>query len=582
MRSLRYLNKYLFKYKRKLGLGILFVVMSNVFSLFPAKFIGDAFRIIETFIQSSNTEKIFSSSNNDLIKIVLFIFFAVCVKGLFMFLMRQTIIVVSRKIEYDLKNEIYNHYQSLSVSFFRNNKTGDILNRISEDVNKVRMYLGPAILYSLNLICLLTFVIFRMIFISPELTFWVLIPLPLLSFLIYKISSSINLNSELVQVKLADLTNLTQQFIRSIKIIKSSNSETDSLHEFNSYSNNYVNSQLDLIKINSLFFPLMIFLVGMSTLLTIWAGEKLVRFGDIDIGVIAEFIIYVNMLTWPVTSIGWVTSIVQTAAASQKRINEFLSERNDIISKNLSKKSIIGSISFQNVSFEYKNQQILDGINFEIKKGDFLGIIGNIGSGKSTLLQLICRFLNLKKGEIRIDEELIENFDIQYLRSHVSYVPQESFLFSDTIRNNLLFGNNNASDLELSKVLDTVCMSHDVSKFKLGLETYIGERGVTLSGGQKQRLNIARALLKSSSILLIDDSLSNIDVENEQKILSNIYSLKGKKTTLIVSNRVSSISKCNQILVLNDGKIIEKGGHDELLKLDGYYKKIHDIQTITF
>jgi len=582
MRSLRYLNKYLFKYKRKLGLGVLFVVMSNVFSLFPAKFIGDAFRIIESFIQLPDTEKTFSSSNNDLIKIVLFIFLAVCVKGLFMFLMRQTIIVVSRKIEYDLKNEIYNHYQSLSISFFRNNRTGDILNRISEDVNKVRMYLGPAILYSLNLICLLTFVIFRMIFISPELTFWVLVPLPLLSFLIYKISSSINSNSELVQVKLADLTNLTQQFIRSIKIIKSSNSETDSLHEFNSFSNSYVNSQLGLIKINSLFFPLMIFLVGMSTLLTVWAGEKLVRVGDIDIGVIAEFIIYVNMLTWPVTSIGWVTSIVQTAAASQKRINEFLSKRNDIVSKNSSKKSIIGSIAFQNVSFEYKNQKILDSINFEIKKGDFLGIIGNIGSGKSTLLQLICRFLNFKKGKIRIDEEMIENFDIQYLRSHISYVPQESFLFSDTIRNNLLFGNNNASDLELSKVLDAVCMSHDVSKFKLGLETYIGERGVTLSGGQKQRLNIARALLKPSSILLMDDSLSNIDVENEKKILSNIYSLKKKKTTLIVSNRVSSISKCNQILVLNDGKIIERGSHDELLNLDGYYKKIHDIQTITF
>ena len=403
-----------------------------------------------------------------------------------------------------------------------------------------------------------------------------------ISFLIYKISSAINLNSELVQVRLAELTNLTQQFIRSIKIIKSSNSEKNSLYEFNSSSNSYMKSQLGLIKINSLFFPFMIFLVGMSTLLTIWVGEKLVRVGNIDIGVIAEFIIYVNMLTWPVTSIGWVTSIVQTAAASQKRINEFLSKKNNITSKKSSKKSIIGDISFQNVSFAYKNLKILDNVNFEIKQGDFLGIMGNVGSGKSTFLQLICRFLELKKGKIEIDGESIENFDISHLRSHISYVPQESFLFSDTIRNNLLFGKNDASDLELSEILDTVCMNHDVSKFKLGLETYIGERGVTLSGGQKQRLNIARALLKPSSILLVDDSLSNIDVENEKKILSNIYSLKGKKTTLIVSNRLSAISKCNQIIVLNNGKIIERGNHRELLKLNGYYKKIYDIQTITF
>ena len=581
MGSLRYLNKYLFKYRYKLLLGVLFVVMSNVFSLLPAKFIGDAFRTIELFIQQSSSNQELSVSDHDLLKIVLFIFLAVCVKGFFMFLMRQTIIVVSRCIEYDLKNEIYDHYQSLSISFFRSNRTGDILNRISEDVNKVRMYLGPAILYSLNLIFLLTFVIFRMIYISPELTFWVLIPLPLLSFLIYKISSAINLNSELVQIKLADLTNLTQQFISSIKIIKSSNSEKKSLNEFNSFSNSYMNSQLDLIKINSLFFPLMIFLVGMSTLLTIWAGEKLVRFGEIDIGVIAEFIIYVNMLTWPVTSIGWVTSIVQTASASQKRINEFLSEKNNIKSKKSIKKNIIGDISFQNVSFEYKNQKVLDNINFDIKKGDFLGIIGNVGSGKSTLLQLICRFLDIKSGQLQIDEESIENFDIHCLRSHISYVPQESFLFSDTIRNNLLFGKKESSDLEISEVLDLVCMNHDISKFKHGLETYIGERGVTLSGGQKQRLNLARALLKPSSILLIDDSLSNIDVENEKKILSNIYSLKGKKTTLIVSNRISSISNCSHIIVLNNGRIVERGNHNDLLKLNGYYKKIYDIQSMT-
>jgi len=421
-----------------------------------------------------------------------------------------------------------------------------------------------------------------MVFISPELTFWVLIPLPILSFLIYKISSSINLNSELVQIKLAELTNLTQQFLRSIKIIKSSNSEHQSLNQFNSFSKDYMKSQLGLVKINALFFPLMILLVGMSTLLTIWAGEKLVRFGEIDIGIIAEFIIYVNMLTWPVTSIGWVTSIVQTAAASQKRINEFLSQKNNIFSKKSITRIILGDISFQNVSFKYKKQKILDNINFDIKQGSFLGIIGSVGSGKSTVLQLICRFLNVANGKILIDKEPIENYDVHHLRNFVSYVPQESFLFSDTIRNNLLFGNTNATDLELLDIIDSVCMTHDISKFELGLETYIGERGVTLSGGQKQRLNIARALLKKSSILLIDDSLSNIDVDNEEKILSNIYSLKGKKTTIIVSNRVSSISKCDHIIVLGNGSIIEKGNHNDLLKSNSYYKKIYDLQKISF
>jgi len=582
MGSLRYLNKYFVKYKYKLILGLLFVILSNIFSLFPAKYIGDAFRIIEEMVGFSKINEIAGNFNNDLLKIVILIFFAVCVKGVFMFLMRQTVIVVSRNIEYDLKNEIYNHYQSLPISFFKNNRTGDILNRISEDVSKVRMYLGPAVLYSLNLIFLLTFVIFRMLFISPELTFWVLIPLPILSFLIYKISAAINLNSELVQIKLAALTNLTQQFLRSIKIIKSANSERQSLNQFDSSSRDYMKSQLSLVKINSLFFPLMILLVGMSTLLTIWAGEKLVRFGEIDIGVIAEFIIYVNMLTWPVTSIGWVTSIVQTAAASQKRINEFLSEKNNIISKKSIRRKIIGDISFQNVSFKYKKQLALDNINFNIKNGDFLGVIGSVGSGKTTILQLICRFLNVENGKIFIDNEPIENYDVHYLRNFVSYVPQESFLFSDTIRNNLLFGKTSASDLELLDVIESVCMNHDISKFEHGLETYIGERGVTLSGGQKQRLNIARALLKKSSILLIDDSLSNIDVDNEKKILSNIYSLKGKKTTIIVSNRVSAISKCDQILVLENGSIIEKGNHNDLLKLNGYYKKVYDLQKISF
>lgn len=580
MRSLFYLNKYLIKYKSKLLLGFVFVILSNIFSLFPAKFIGDSFRIIEGFI--SNPELIIDNSGKkELFHIVLFIFLSVTLKGFFMFLMRQTIIVVSRKIEYDLKNEIYNHYQSLSMTFFKKNKTGDILNRISEDVNKVRMYLGPAILYSLNLICLLLFVIFRMFYISPELTFWVLLPLPILSFLIYKISSAINKNSELVQMKLADLTNLTQQLISSIKIIKSFNSQNKSLNQFNYKSNIYVQNQIKLIKVNSLFFPLMILLVGASTLLTIFFGKKLVSIGLIDLGTIAEFIIYVNMLTWPVTSIGWVTSIVQTAAASQKRINEFMSIQFNMKQGGVCKKLILGNIIFSEVSFKYEKNNALNKINFSIKKGEFLGIIGGVGSGKSTILQLICRFLNSQSGSIIIDNEPIENYNINNLRKNISYVPQESFLFSESIRNNLLFGNSKASEKDLNKVLDLVCISKEVSKFKSGIDTFIGERGVTLSGGQKQRLNIARALLKDSSIILIDDALSNIDVENEKKILSNIYSYKKLKTVIIVSNRISTISSCDQIIVLDNGNLVQNGTHNELLNVNGYYKRIHDIQNKT-
>ena len=580
MRSLFFLNKYLIKYKSKLLLGFVFVILSNILSLFPAKFIGDSFRIIEGFI--SNPELIIDNSGKqELFYIVLLIFLSVTVKGFFMFLMRQTIIVVSRKIEYDLKNEIYNHYQSLSMGFFKKNKTGDILNRISEDVTKVRMYLGPAILYSLNLICLLLFVIFRMFYISPELTFWVLLPLPILSFLIYKISSAINKNSELVQMKLADLTNLTQQLISSIKIIKSFNSQNKSLNQFNFKSDIYVKNQIELIKVNSLFFPLMILLVGASTLLTIFFGKKLVSIGLIDIGTIAEFIIYVNMLTWPVTSIGCVTSIVQTAAASQKRINEFMSIESNIKQGDVCKKLILGNIIFSEVFFKYEKNNALNKINFSIKKGEFLGIIGGVGSGKSTVLQLICRFLDSQSGSIIIDNESIENYNINNLRKNISYVPQESFLFSDSIRNNLLFGNSNASEKDLNKVLDLVCISKEVSKFKSGIDTLIGERGVTLSGGQKQRLNIARALLKDSNIILIDDALSNIDVENEKKILSNIYSYKKLKTVIIVSNRISTISSCDQIIVLDNGNLVQKGTHNELLNVNGYYKRIHDIQNNT-
>ena len=571
MRSLFYLNKYLIKYKSKLLLGFVFVILSNIFSLFPAKFIGDSFRIIEGFI--SNPELIIDNSGKkELFHIVLFIFLSVTLKGFFMFLMRQTIIVVSRKIEYDLKNEIYNHYQSLSMTFFKKNKTGDILNRISEDVNKVRMYLGPAILYSLNLICLLLFVIFRMFYISPELTFWVFLPLPILSFLIYKISSAINKNSELVQMKLADLTNLTQQLISSIKIIKSFNSQNKSLNQFNYKSNIYVQNQIKLIKVNSLFFPLMILLVGASTLLTIFFGKKLVSIGLIDLGTIAEFIIYVNMLTWPVTSIGWVTSIVQTAAASQKRINEFMSIQTNMKSGGVFKKQILGNILFSEVSFKYEKYKALNKINFSIKKGEFLGIIGGIGSGKSTILQLICRFLDYKSGSIIIDNESIENYNINNLRKNVSYVPQESFLFRGSIKNNLIYSNPEGIDLE--KELLEIGVLDWFERYENGLDQEVGERGANISAGERQFIALLRAVLAKREIIVFDEATANLDIESENSILDATDTLLAYQTSIIIAHRLETIINAEKIMVMHNGKLVGFDNHKNLLRNNEIYQDL--------
>ena len=494
-----------------------------------------------------------------------------------MFFTRQTVIVVSRKIEYDLKNEIYSKYQELNMSFFNKHNLGDIISRISEDVSKVRMYLGPAILYSMNLVILLVFILTRMIIVSPSLTFWALLPLPILSISIYYISKSINKKSEYTQVQLANLTNASQQIISGIKTIKSSVREVYALKYFNDASKKYMKSQLDLVNINALFFPFMLLIVGSSILLTIWAGS----YYNVKIGTIAEFIIYVNMLTWPVTSIGWVTSIIQTAAASQKRINNFLfqkSEPKGIINENL----INANIKFENVFYNYleTDKTVLKNINIVIQNGKSLGIVGSVGSGKSTIIKLICNFYFPSKGNIYIDDKPIKNLDIKFLRKSISYVPQDDFLFSDTIRNNILFGNSNATQDDIITVLKDVFMYNEVCSFKNGLDTYIGERGVTLSGGQKQRLSIARAILKKSKILLLDDCLSSVDINTEREILYNIYT-KYKKdiTTIIVSNRIHSIMHCDNIIVLEKGEIIESGNHTDLIKLNGFYHKLNSIQA---
>ena len=580
MKALGHLNKYLFKYKVSLLLGFVSILFSNFFGLFPAIFIGKSFDFIETRFTNDK----FSFENNWLLffENILFSFFFliilfVLLKGVFMFFTRQTVIVVSRKIEYDLKNEIYSKYQELNMSFFNKHNLGDIISRISEDVSKVRMYLGPAILYSMNLVILLVFILTRMIIVSPSLTFWALLPLPILSISIYYISKSINKKSEYTQVQLANLTNASQQIISGIKTIKSSVREVYALKYFNDASKKYMKSQLDLVNINALFFPFMLLIVGSSILLTIWAGS----YYNVKIGTIAEFIIYVNMLTWPVTSIGWVTSIIQTAAASQKRINNFLlqkSEPKGIINENL----INANIKFENVFYNYleTDKTVLKNINIVIQNGKSLGIIGSVGSGKSTIIKLICNFYFPSKGNIYIDDKPIKNLDIKFLRKSISYVPQDDFLFSDTIRNNILFGNSNATQDDIISVLKDVFMYDEVCSFKNGLDTYIGERGVTLSGGQKQRLSIARAILKKSKILLLDDCLSSVDINTEREILYNIYT-KYKKdiTTIIVSNRIHSIMHCDNIIVLEKGEIIESGNHTDLIKLNGFYHKLNSIQS---
>ena len=589
MKNLKYLNKYFLKYKISFLLGFICVFASNFFGLFPAIYIGKGFDFIEKPLDQSN-DFLFSDiieklvGQDILLGFFLFIVFFILIKGVFMFLMRQSIIVISRRIEYDLKNEIYNKYQSLPMSFFQKNNVGDIISRVSEDVSKVRMYLGPAILYSMNLVVLLILILSRMFIVSPNLTFWALLPLPILSISIYYISKYINIKSEYTQVQLANLTNVTQQIISGVKTVKSSVNEVSILKYFNSFSKKYMKSQLDLVRVNALFFPFMLLIVGSSILLTIWAGN----YYNVNIGTIAEFIIYVNMLTWPVTSIGWVTSIFQTASASQKRINEFLSEKSEndySLNEKTSQKIKYGGIKFHNVCYSYSDTGLysLKDINLNIKGGSSLGIIGSIGSGKSTILKLICHFLSTSRGSIYVDNILIKNLNTSSLRSSIAYVPQDDFLFSDTIKNNLLFGDINATDSDIKNVLLDVCMYEEVLCFKKGINTYIGERGVTLSGGQKQRLSIARAILKKSKILLLDDCFSSVDVDTEKNILSKIfYKYQKDLTIIIVSNRVHSIMNCDNIIVLEKGKVIEEGIHRELLDLKGFYNKLNLIQMENF
>ncbi|MGC6422911.1 MAG: ABC transporter ATP-binding protein [Flavobacteriaceae bacterium] len=578
MKELQYLNKYLHKYRFKLLIGVCITLIARVFSLFAPRLVGDSLTAVENFIVDKNLT--LEEVQTILLQNISIIIGTALLSGFFTFLMRQTIINVSRYIEFDLKNEIYDQYQRLSQRFYKNNRTGDLMSRISEDVSKVRMYFGPAIMYSINTIALFVIVIAYMFSIAPELALYTIIPLPLLSFIIYKLNSLIHQRSTQVQEVLAALSTFTQESFSGIAIIKSYTLQPKIAREFDTLTQSSKDKNMDLVRLQAWFFPLMILLIGVSNLIVIFVGGSQYMEGKIEIGVLGEFIIYVNMLTWPVAVVGWVTSIVQQAEASQKRINRFLQEEPDIT--NGSGQSLPESLSleFDNVSLSYPETGIkaLDKVSFTLQPGQKLGIVGSVGAGKSSLFDLLCRLYDPDEGTIRLGGVDIKNLTLTQLRKNIGIVPQNPFLFSETIAANIRFGKGTATQEEIEKAAMMATVHHNIIDFAEGYETLLGERGVTLSGGQIQRVSIARALIKNPEILLLDDCLSAVDTDTEEKILSNLKENRQQKTTLVISHRLTSVMDADQILVLQDGKIIQSGTHIVLANQPGYYQELFNKQ----
>lgn len=576
MNDLRHLNKYFFKYKGRFLTGIFITIIAQIFTLYTPKLVGDSIRVLEHLSTIDRDEVRAILLNN-----IFWILVTTLIAGFLTFLMRQTLIVMSRHIEFDLKNDIYEHYQKLSQSFYKKNRTGDLMNRISEDVGKVRQYVGPAVMYSINTLIRFIVVIVQMFLISPQLTLYSLLPLPILAVFIFKLSREINIKSGIFQQNLSKLSTYTQEIFSGIRVIKAYAIEDETQKEFKSLANESKEKYMSLAKANALIGPLMILLIGISNLVVIFSGGILYINGTIaDIGVIAQFILYINMLTWPVASLGWISTMIQEAKASQKRINEFLNEVPEIINTQPNRSQIQGNIKFSNVSFTYEDTGInaLKNVSFSVKKGKTLAILGNTGSGKSTILSLITRLYDADKGHIYIDETLIENINLIDLRNHVAIVPQDAFLFSDSIQNNIKFGKIDATDDEVKAVAKQAAVHENIIRFKNGYETVLGERGLTLSGGQKQRVSIARALIKNAPILLLDDSLSAVDTETEETILKNLQEHSTETTTIIVTHRISAAKNADSILILDKGEVIQFGSHKDLLNEEGYYKELHNKQ----
>ena len=577
MKHLKYLNKFLWKYKKILLLGLIFILVTNIFAIYPAEFVRNAL--------DGLLEKLNSQNNDDvsfiLLKYGLLIVLFAILKGIFLYMTRQTIIVMSRKIEFDLKNEVFDKYQALSIAFYKINKTGDLMNRITEDITKVRMYLGPAIMYSINLTILFSFVIYKMFSVSTILTTYVLFPLPVLAVSVYIVSNRINKKSERVQAQLSTVTAIAQESFSGVRIIKSFTNEENTLKVFYKSCKEYTKRQIELIKIEAMFIPLIITLIGVSTVLTIYIGGLEVFRGNITTGNIAEFIIYVNMLAWPVASVGWVTSLVQRASASQERINEFLNVKTKIKNSVKEKTVINGNIRFNNVSLIYSDTNIkaLDNISFNLKSGEQLGIFGKTGSGKTTIVNLICRLYDSNEGEINIDNKNIKLQNLDSLRSSIGYVPQDGYLFSGTIRDNIGFSNDKIIDEEIEQAAKKAEIFDEINSFPKKFDTLIGERGIQLSGGQRQRLAIARVFYKKPQIYIFDDCLSAVDANKEKNILKNLKKETINKTTIIISHRISTIEGSDNIIVLDNGNIIEYGTHRELINNKGFYSQIHVNQS---
>ena len=580
MKSLRYLDKYFIKYKWRLLLGIFITVLSKILALQIPKIIGRSLNSVESYMKGEILDKLIVKEQ--LLWNILFIVGVSVLAGALTFAMRQMIIVTSRLIEFDLKNEIYEQYQRLSINFYKKNRTGDLMNRISEDVSKVRMYFGPAIMYSMNMIFLFIVGFTQMIKTDPILTLYTLIPFPILSISIFYISKIINKRSTIVQEYLSRLTTYNQEFLSGVNVVKSYGIEPMVIDGFDKLADKSKEKNISLYKVQALFFPLMILLIGISNLTVIYIGGKQYINGEIPIGVIAEFILYVNMLTWPVAVVGWVTSMVQQAEASQKRINEFLEEVPEIQNNTTKSFKLEGDIEFKNVSLTYDDTKIkaLKNINFSIKKGETIAILGKTGSGKSTIVNLVSRLYDVTEGVINVDNTPIKDVNLNDLRNVIGFVPQDPFLFSDSISNNIKFGFEKATKQEIIAAARKAVVHQNIEEFKDKYDTILGERGVTLSGGQKQRVSIARAIIKNPEILVFDDCLSAVDTETEEKILANLESVSKDKTTFIISHRVSSVKNADKIIILDDGEIIQQGTHNQLINKKGYYKELFEQQLL--
>ena len=576
MKELRYLDKYFIKYKFRFFAGIFITIIAQIFFLFTPKLISKSFKAIEDFSKEGSVSV--EVIKSELLSNILLIILTAIIAGFLTFLMRQTLIVMSRLVEFDLKNEVFEQYEKLSQNFYKQNRTGDLMNRISEDVSKVRMYVGPAVMYTINTLIRFIIVLIYMFNVSPTLTLYTLIPLPILSFCIFKLSTEINIRSTTFQQYLSKVSSFTQEIFSGIRVIKANSLEEQHQNNMINLANESKSKSLHLAKVQSLFGPLMIALIGISNLIVIYFGGAMYINGTItSIGTIAEFILYVNMLTWPVASLGWISSMVQEAEASQKRLNEFLKIEPQIQNNSNEPSLIEGAIAFENVTFIYEdtNIQALSNVSFTVKKGETLAILGKTGSGKSTILSLISRLYDVNAGQVTIDTKEISTLNLNDLRNSIGIVPQDAFLFSDSIKNNIKFGNQDATDDEVMQAAKNAVVHDNIIAFNKQYDTVLGERGITLSGGQKQRVSIARAIIKNPEILLLDDCLSAVDTETEETILNNLFEICKDKTTIIVSHRISSAKNADKIIILDDGKIIQQGSHNQLINQEGYYSALY-------